>query len=70
MPETWTTIPATEVMPGDRVRLASGVEVIATRVDREFLGRSDLIAFVEDTPDRWLKQPVPVGAEVEVLRAS
>ena len=69
MADAWTTIPATDVNPGDRVRLASGVEVIATRVDREFLGRTDLVAFIEDTPERWFKQPVPVTAEVEVLRA-
>jgi hypothetical protein len=28
-----------------------------------------MIAFIEDTPQRWFKRPVPVDAEVEVQPA-
>ena len=67
MSEGWTSVPAREVKPGDRVRLASGVELIATRIQSNFFGTS-MIAFIEDTPSRWYKQPVSGDTEVEVLR--
>jgi hypothetical protein len=67
MSETWATVPAREVKPGDQVRLASGVELIATRIDPNFFGTT-MIAFIEDTPDRWYKQPVAEDTEVEVRR--
>jgi len=66
--EAWTNLLAREVKPGDRVRLASGVELIATRIDPNFFGTT-MIAFIEDTPSRWFKQPVSEDTEVEVLRA-
>jgi hypothetical protein len=69
MSESWTTVPAREVLPGDRIRLASGEELIATRIEPNFFGMA-MIAFIEDTPSRWLKQPVPEDAEVEVLRGA
>lgn len=57
--------------PGDRVRVGGdgGVEVTVSRVEPGFLGREDMIAFIEDTPERWLKVPVPAGVQVEVARA-
>ena len=63
-------MPASEVLPGDRVRLADGREVIATRIETNFFGRSAMLALIEDTPDRWYKQPVACSADVEVLRGS
>jgi hypothetical protein len=56
------------VRPGDRVRLATGQEVLVSRIEPNFLGRATMIAFIEDTPTRWFKQPVPQTAEVEVQR--
>jgi hypothetical protein len=58
------------VRPGDRVRLASGQEVLVSRIEVSFLGRENLVAFIEDTSDRWFKQPVQLAAEVDVLRAT
>jgi hypothetical protein len=69
MPESWTTVPASDVRAGDRIRLKSGVEMIVSRIEQRFLGRDGLIAFIEDTPARWYKQPVPQAAEVEVARS-
>jgi hypothetical protein len=69
MAEPWTTVTAADVRAGDRVRLASGVEMLVSRIETRFFGREDLIAFIEDTPARWYKQPVPQAAEVEVARS-
>jgi predicted ATPase len=33
-----------------------------------FLGRAELVAFIEDTAARWFKQPMPATAEVSVSR--
>ena len=63
----WKIIKAADVRPGDRVRTADGTELTATRIEPAFLGRANMIAFVEDTPQRWFKRPVTVDADVEVL---
>jgi hypothetical protein len=63
MAESWTTVAAADVQAGDRIRLASGLEMQVSRIEPR------LLAFIEDTPDRWYKQPVPATAEVEVARA-
>lgn len=60
----------TDVRPGDRVRLANGREMLVSRVEANFLGRATMVAFIEDTPERWFKQPVQEAAEVEILRAT
>ena len=65
MTQTWTTVPASAVKPGDRVR-AAGDELTVTRIQSSFLGRSNLLALIEDSPQRWYKRPVPADAEVEV----
>jgi hypothetical protein len=31
------------------------------------MGLPNMLAFIEDTPDRWFKQPMMADAEVEVL---
>jgi hypothetical protein len=69
MAEPWATVTAVDVRAGDRVRLASGVEMLVSRIETRFLGRDGLIAFIEDTPARWYKQPVSQAAEVEVARS-
>jgi hypothetical protein len=66
MSENWKTVKATEVKPGDTVRLSSGAVVIASRVDSSFLGMPNMVAFIEDTPERWFKQPMLADGEVEV----
>ena len=40
--------------------------MVVSRIEPQFLGRNGLIAFIEDTPARWYKQPLPETAEVQV----
>jgi hypothetical protein len=67
MADGWKGIKASDVQPGDRVRTANGTEVIATRIEPGFMGVPNMIAFIEDTPQRWFKCPVTVDSDVEVL---
>jgi hypothetical protein len=69
MAQAWTPIPAAEVTPGDRVRVGGGQEVLVSRIEPAFMGMETMVAFIEDTPTRWFKMPVPVSTEVEVQRA-
>jgi glutathione peroxidase len=66
---SWSSVVARDVQPGDRVRLASGVELTASRIKTGFLDRDELLCLIEDTPTRWFAQPVPADAVVEVLTA-
>lgn len=70
MAESWTTVTAADVRAGDRIRLANGLEMLVSRIEPGFLGRPGLLAFIEDTPARWYKQPLPDTAEVEVARVA
>jgi hypothetical protein len=62
MTTTWVTVTATEV----KVRTPSGDELTVTRIEAPFLGRANMMAFIEDSSERWFKRPVPLDAEVEV----
>jgi hypothetical protein len=64
----WTTMPAGEVKPGDRIKLASGDEFEVAKIEARFLGRDGMSAFIEDTPTRWHSYPMPHTTEVEVQR--
>ncbi|MDA8043785.1 MAG: hypothetical protein M0Z30_00880 [Actinomycetota bacterium] len=66
MSEQWQTQKASEVQPGQRVRTPDGTELTATRIEHPFLGRDQMLAFIESTDERWFKRPVPVDADVEV----
>jgi hypothetical protein len=66
--QSWATVPASDVQAGDRIRLATGAEMLVSRIERRLLGRDGLIAFIEDTPERWYKQPLSEATEVEVAR--
>jgi hypothetical protein len=63
-----TTIAASDVRTGDRLRTRSGIELTVTRVDDTFLGRTDMLAFVEDSDEQWLKMPALHDGEVELVR--
>ena len=65
MADTWTTVPAASVQPGARIRLY-GQELEVTRVDAPFLGRENMVLFVESTDQRWHCLPAGSDAEVEV----
>ena len=70
MTDSWTSVPAEEVRLGDRVRLATGHEVLVSHIEPTFMGMDTMVAFIEDTPARWFKMPVPKTAEVEIQRAT
>jgi hypothetical protein len=70
MADGWKATKASDVHPGDRVRTANGTEVIATRIEPGFMGMPNMLAFIEDTPERWFKCPVTIDSEVEVLTAA
>jgi hypothetical protein len=70
MTATWVTMPAEQVRIGDRVRVASGHEALVSHIEPSFMGMDAMLAFIEDTPERWFKMPVGRTADVEVLRAS
>ena len=61
-------IPAGEVRVGDRLRTRNGLELTVTRIDGTFMGRSDMLAFVEDSDAQWLKMPALRDGEVELVR--
>jgi hypothetical protein len=70
MSDGWTTMAVTEVRPGDLVRMPNGQEVLVSRVEAKFFGTDTMVAFVEDTPERWFKQPARTGDSVEVRRSA
>ena len=59
---------AVDVVPGELVRLASGREMHVTRIERDFLGRDDLVCFIEDTQQRWFAQALLVTDDVVTVR--
>jgi hypothetical protein len=63
-----TTVKATEVRLGDRLRTRSGIELTVTRIDEAFMGRPEMLAFVEDSEEQWFKMPSLRDGEVELLR--
>ncbi len=62
------TVKASEVRLGERLRARSGVELTVTRIDEGFMGRADMLAFVEDSEERWFKLPALRDADVELVR--
>jgi hypothetical protein len=63
------TIKADEVRVGDRLRTRTGAELTVTRIDEGFMGRAEMLAFVEDSQLQWLKMPALRDAEIERLDA-
>lgn len=70
MPDSWKTVKAQSVKPGDTVRTHSGEVLMVSRVESPFFGRSNMLAFIEDTPDRWFKQPMQLDSDVEIRTAT
>jgi hypothetical protein len=62
------TVRASDVQVGDRLRARSGVELTVTRIDAGFMGRANMLAFVEDSEDQWFKMPVLRDGDVELVR--
>jgi hypothetical protein len=66
MTATWKKVPVSDLEPGVRVRHPNGTELFVSRIEQSFMGRPTMVALIEDTPDRWLKAPVPSDTEIEV----
>jgi len=64
--EVWVTKRAEEVLVGDVVKTPTGDLVLVSRIEDMFLGRPNMIAFIEDTPERWYKRPVVRDVDVQV----
>ena len=62
------TVKATEIRLGDRVRVRSGAELTVTRIDEGFMGRANMLAFVEDSEEQWFKMPALRDSDVELVR--
>jgi hypothetical protein len=62
-----TTVKASDVRIGDRVRTRTGLELTVTRIDHGLLGRPDFVSFVEDSDEQWLKMPAPRDGDVELV---
>ncbi len=58
-------VSARDVRIGDRLRSRDGTEMTVTRIDEGFLGRPEMLAFVEDSPQQWFKMPAPGDGDVE-----
>ncbi len=61
-------VKATEIRVGDRIRARSGAELTVTRIDEGFLGRTNMLAFVEDSDEQWFKMPAPIDGDVDLVR--
>jgi hypothetical protein len=70
MSTEWQKTSARDVKVGDRVRVPNGTELLVGRIESPFLGRDGMLAFVEDTSERWFKQPLPVDTPVEVVHSA
>ena len=70
MTKSWIPISAEDVVVSERVRLSNGVVLLVSKIEDRFMGMDTMLAFIEDTPSRWFKAPVPRGTPVEVERES
>jgi hypothetical protein len=61
------TVKATEVRLGDRLRARPGAPLTVTRIDEEFMGRANMLAFVEDSEEQWFKLPAVRDGDVELV---
>ena len=57
---------AAEVKIGDRVQVR-GQDLTVTRIDAPFLGRGNMLLFVESTAERWACVPVSDDTEVVIV---
>jgi len=66
-PSDTVRVAALDVRVGDRLRARDGRLMTVTRIDNGFLGRAEMIAFVEDSETQWFKLPARVDSEVELV---
>jgi hypothetical protein len=70
MTTEWTQGSARQVQVGDRVRTPTGTELTVSRIESPFMGAEQMLAFIEDSPERWFKQPLTLDTPVEIQAAS
>lgn len=68
MTELWQTVQAEDVKVGDRLRTPNGTVLEVSKIEDNFFEMDTMIAFIEDTPSRWFKQPIARGTPVEISR--
>ena len=64
MASNWNTVPVSELSVGDHVRFR-GSEFDIARIDANFLGRTEMVCLIEDTPTRWHAYPAQLVGEIE-----
>jgi hypothetical protein len=67
MAESWKLAKASDVVVGDVVRTQSGDVVRVSRIEAAFMGNEAMLAFIEDTSERWYKRPARTDADLEIL---
>lgn len=67
MAESWNAAKASEVVVGDVIKTQRGDVVTVSRIEPSFLGNDEMVAFIEDTAERWYKRPSRVDADLEIL---
>ena len=68
MSNSWVTIAAGDVKPGQRIRHRDE-EFEVARVDSPFLGMDAMVCLIEDTAERWRAHPAGKDTEVQILQA-
>lgn len=63
----WESVGVGEVRVGDEIKVRDHTLTVA-HIEHTFLGRDEMMSFIEDSPERWLKVPVPKDSTVEVKR--
>jgi hypothetical protein len=64
--ESWRSAKGADIRPGDQIRTSDGMELTVSRIEASFFGRDNMIALIEDTPERWFKRPLTVDGDVEI----
>jgi hypothetical protein len=67
MAESWKQAKASDVTVGEVIRTQSGDVVKVSRIEEGFMGNEAMLAFIEDTPERWYKRPSRRDADLEIL---
>ena len=67
MAESWKQAKASDVTVGDVIRTQAGDVVKVSSIDEAFMGNDAMLAFIEDTPERWYKRPARSDADLEIL---
>lgn len=61
----WEPVTVDDVRAGDHIRFR-GQEFTVARVDPRFLGRDNMVCFIQDDPERWHAYPARLGDKLEV----